>query len=71
MSKDVGLRIRVEADLRKAFQDACSAEKRSASAVLREYMRVFSERRSDGMQADLFSAPAASTARRSPDDEST
>ena len=36
-SKDVGLRIRVERELREAFQGACLAENRNASEVLREF----------------------------------
>lgn len=40
-SKDVGLRIRVERDLRDRFLDACRHEDRPASQVLREFMRAF------------------------------
>jgi len=35
--KDVGLRIRVERELRSAFRSACAAENRDASEVLREF----------------------------------
>jgi hypothetical protein len=52
--KDAGLRIRVEKDLREAFQAACLAENRAASEVLREYMRTFADRRLNGMQPSLF-----------------
>jgi len=64
-SKDVGLRIRVEKELREAFQGACLAENRSASEVLREFMQAFADRRQSGLQADLFVSQAARTPRRS------
>jgi len=54
MSKDAGLRIRVERELREAFQGACLAEKRSASEVLREFMQAYSDRHQGGRQANLF-----------------
>lgn len=53
-SKDVGIRIRVEKELREAFQGACVAENRQASDVLREFMRVFADRNVGGMQSSLF-----------------
>lgn len=53
-SKDVGLRIRVEKELREAFQGACTAENRAASDVLREFMRSYADRYLDGRQASLF-----------------
>jgi hypothetical protein len=59
LSKDVGLRIRVERELREAFQGACLAEKRNASEVLREFMQAFADRHQGGLQADMFVAPAA------------
>jgi len=42
--KDAGLRIRVERGLREAFVDACRAEDRHASDVLRDFMRHYAER---------------------------
>ncbi len=36
--KDVGLRIRVQRDLREAFLEACGAQDKPAAQVLREYM---------------------------------
>jgi hypothetical protein len=57
-SKDVGIRIRVEKELREAFQGACVAENRQASDVLREFMRTFADRYSGGMQPSLFTTPA-------------
>lgn len=52
-SKDVGLRIRIEKDLREAFQLACTAEDRKASEVLREFMQCYVERHERG-QGALF-----------------
>jgi hypothetical protein len=63
--KDVGLRIRVEKELRETFQGACLAENRNASEVLREFMQAFSDRRQGGLQAPLFASPEASKPRRS------
>lgn len=56
-NKDVGLRIRVEKELRESFRGTCRAEKRLASDVLREFMRSYVERH-ELRQGDLFSAPA-------------
>ena len=39
--KDVGLRIRVDRRLREAFIEACKAEGRIASEVLREFMQWY------------------------------
>ena len=55
--KDAGLRIRVERELRDAFRNACAAEHRDASEVLREFMRAFAEQRNEGRQASLFALP--------------
>lgn len=59
LSKDVGIRIRVEKELRDAFQGACVAENRHASDVLREFMRSFAERNSAGKQSSLFASSAS------------
>ena len=40
-SKDAGLRIRVERELRESFVDACKGQNRVASEVLRDFMRSF------------------------------
>lgn len=53
MIKDSGMRIRVEKDLRDAFVQACRAQDRAASDVLRDFMRAFTEKQHLG-QADLF-----------------
>ncbi len=57
ISKDVGIRIRVEKELRDGFQRACLSENRRASDVLREFMRVFTDQRSGGLQSSLFVTP--------------
>jgi hypothetical protein len=44
--KDVGLRIRVQRELREQFLHACKAEDKPASQVLREFMRVYVDRKS-------------------------
>jgi len=56
LPKDVGLRIRLQRELRKAFLEACRAEERSASDVLREFMRMYAERSQAGKQGNLFSS---------------
>lgn len=55
LAKDVGIRIRVERELREAFRNACLAENRDASDVLREFMRKYAEQHNNGRQGDLFS----------------
>lgn len=51
--KDSGMRIRVEKELREAFVQACRAQERNASDVLRDFMRSFTEKQLQG-QAELF-----------------
>lgn len=41
--KDVGLRIRVQRDLREQFLKACRAQDKPAAQVLREFMRAYVE----------------------------
>jgi len=55
-TKDVGLRIRVEKELRQSFVAACKAQNKQASDVLRAFMRTFANQNPDGKQGDLFSA---------------
>ena len=46
--KDVGLRIRVQRELRQSFLEACRAEDKPAAQVIREFMRDYvRERQSD------------------------
>ncbi len=69
-SKDVGIRIRVEKELREAFQGACLAENRQASDVLREFMRSFADQHSGGLQINLFATLPTSKKNRKPGDGS-
>lgn len=41
MSKDVGLRIRLEKSLRDQFIDVCHANDRTAAQILRDFMRSY------------------------------
>lgn len=41
MEKDVGLRIRVQRELREQFVAACRAEDKPAAQVIREFMRSY------------------------------
>lgn len=52
--KNAAIRLRVERELRASFADACRAENRQASDVLREFMRTYAERNQGGRQASLF-----------------
>lgn len=54
--KNCGMRIRLEKELREAFVDACRSQNIGASDVLRDFMRVYTEKHHQG-QADLFSRP--------------
>lgn len=51
--KDVGLRVRVERELRDDFIQACRDEHRTAAQVLRDFMREYVERSRRG-QGELF-----------------
>ena len=52
--KSVGLRIRVEPDLRESFVTACKADDLSAAQVLRMYMRDYVKQSALARQGDLF-----------------
>jgi len=41
MKKDVGMRIRIERDLRDDFLAACQVQDRPAAQVIREFMRDY------------------------------
>lgn len=56
--KDAAIRIRVERELRDAFNAACKAQRVDASGVLREFMHAYVERQQAG-QRDLFAAASA------------
>jgi antitoxin component of RelBE/YafQ-DinJ toxin-antitoxin module len=67
IAKDVGIRIRVEKELRDEFLAACRADKLSASEVLREFMRRYADRR-DINQPDLFASNTSPSASLKGDD---
>jgi hypothetical protein len=49
--KDVGLRIRVQRELREEFLEACKAEDKPAAQVLREFMRAYIDSRDEPQRA--------------------
>jgi len=53
-TKDAGLRLRVEKELRQEFVEACRATGKPAAQVLREFMRDFVTREHVMMQRPLF-----------------
>jgi hypothetical protein len=54
-TKDVGLRLRVERDLRENFLEVCRLEGKAAAQVLREYMRSYVQSNKAAAQQELFS----------------
>lgn len=40
-TKDAGLRIRIDRELREAFVEACRSQDRPAAQVLREFMKEY------------------------------
>ena len=53
-TKDAGLRLRVEKELRQEFVDACRATGKPAAQVLREFMRNFVAREREMIQQPLL-----------------
>ena len=49
--KDVGLRIRVQKELREQFLEACREQDKPAAQVLREFMRAYIRDNSDSNDA--------------------
>jgi len=63
-TKDAGLRLRVEKELRQEFVEACRASGKPAAQVLREFMRDFVARERVMAQRPLFDeVPAAARER--------
>ena len=60
MLKDVGLRVRVQRDLRDKFLEVCRAQDKPAAQVIREFMREYVDRH-EGVPRDRTSAPSGST----------
>jgi len=48
--KDVGLRIRVQRELREQFLEACRIQDKPAAQVLREFMREYVANNGTGMK---------------------
>ncbi|MCW5678895.1 MAG: hypothetical protein KIT65_13220 [Xanthobacteraceae bacterium] len=40
-TKDAGLRIRIDRDLRERFLDVCRAQDKPAAQIIREFMREY------------------------------
>lgn len=59
--KESGMRIRVEAELRKQFIDACRSRDLTAAQVLRAFMRHYVSQRGSPWQSDLFDSVSAGT----------
>jgi len=61
--KDVGLRIRVQRELREQFVRACQAEDKPAAQVLREFMRAYVARhglsKAESPDENISAAPDA------------
>lgn len=55
-TKDAGLRIRIDRELREAFVAACRENDMPAAQVLREFMRLYVNAKSE--QGDAADAPA-------------
>lgn len=55
-TKDAGLRLRVERELREEFIETCRLEGKAAAQVLREYMRDYVARNKVSAQHELFSS---------------
>jgi len=53
-TKDAGLRLRVEREIRHEFVEACRGEGKTAAQVLREYMRDYIARHRAVVQRELF-----------------
>lgn len=53
-NKDVGMRIRVQKELRDEFQSICRAQDRPAAQVLREFMRDYVRAHANAIQPSLF-----------------
>ena len=44
MTKDSGLRVRVQRELREKFLEVCRAQDKPAAQVIREFMRTYIDR---------------------------
>lgn len=53
-TKDAGLRLRVEKELREEFVEVCRAGGKPAAQVLREFMRDYVSKERTAQQRSLF-----------------
>jgi hypothetical protein len=60
-TKDAGLRLRVEKELRQEFVEACRSTGKPAAQVIREFMREFVARERATAQGSLFETNAVVT----------
>ena len=51
--KDVGLRIRIDRELRERFLLACKAEDKPAAQVIREFMRAYVEDKEENLDKKI------------------
>lgn len=56
-TKDAGLRIRIDRELREAFVVACRAHDKPAAQVLREFMQDYVKQHADPAGAASGAAP--------------
>lgn len=54
ITKDAGLRIRVNKELRKEFVDVCRSQGKTAAQVVREFMAEYAEENKQMAQIDIF-----------------
>jgi hypothetical protein len=59
MTKDCGLRIRVQRDLRDKFLEVCRTQDKPAAQVIREFMRDYVEHHGRSAGLAVRRAPAA------------
>lgn len=59
-TKDAGLRLRVERELREEFVEICRNEGRPAAQVLRDFMREYVAKNRSSQQRELFVHPEVS-----------
>jgi hypothetical protein len=57
--KTVGLRIRIEPELRKAFLEACRRSDQKAAQVVRGFMRRYVDEQESLAQMDMFASDDA------------
>jgi len=53
-TKDAGLRLRIERELREEFVEICRSEGRPAAQVLRDFMREYVSKNRAARQRELF-----------------